>query len=134
MPSGILSSPSECAISVTLTMLRPTTATRRPYSCGQVEHQLNAVDGGAEAGDHDAALGAIEDLFHPRAYGALGFGIARPIGIGGIGKQQQNAALAVIGQGVQIEQFVVGGGGVHFEIAGMDDHAERRGDGQAPRR
>jgi hypothetical protein len=31
---------------------------------------------------------------------------------------------------VQIEQLVVGGGGVDLEIAGVDDDAERRGDGQ----
>ena len=35
MPSGISSRPSECAISVTDTMLRPITATRRPYSCAR---------------------------------------------------------------------------------------------------
>ena len=33
MLSGISSSPSECAISVTLTMLRPSIATLRPNSC-----------------------------------------------------------------------------------------------------
>ena len=42
-------------------------------------------------------------------HGALGFGVAGPVGIGRIRHQQQHAALAVIGEGVQIEQFVVGG-------------------------
>jgi hypothetical protein len=31
---------------------------------------------------------------------------------------------------VQVEQLVVGGGGIDLEIAGVDDDAERRGDGQ----
>ena len=35
MPSGIVSSPSEWAISVTETMLRPTMATRRRFSCAR---------------------------------------------------------------------------------------------------
>ena len=58
------------------------------------------------------------------------FGVAGPVGVGGIGEQQQHAALAVIGQRVQVEQLVIGGGGIHLEIAGVDDDAERRGDGQ----
>ena len=48
-------------------------------------------------------------------------------------QQQQHAALAVVGQGVQVEQFVVGGSGVDLEIAGVDDDAERGGDGQRDR-
>ena len=31
---------------------------------------------------------------------------------------------------MQIEKFVVGGGGINFEVAGMDDDAERRMDGE----
>ena len=96
----------------------------------EIEDQLQAVNRGAEAGDEQAAFGAVENVFQARAHGALGIGIAGPVGIGGIGEQQQHAALAVIGQRVQIEQFVVGGGGVDFEIAGVDDDAERGGDGQ----
>ena len=100
---------------------------------GQIEHQLDAVNRRAEAGDHQAPLGAVEDLFHARTHGAFGFGVARPVGIGGIRQQQQHAALAVFGQGVQIEQLVIGGRGIHFEIAGVDDDAERRGDRQRHR-
>ena len=130
MPSGMSSRPRECAISVTDTMLRPITATRRPILLRQVEHQLDAVNRRAETGDHHAALGAVEDLFHARADGALRFGIAGTVGVGGIREQQQHAALAVIGQGVQVEQLVIGGGRIDLEIAGVDDDAEGRGDGQ----
>ncbi len=72
----------------------------------------------------------MKNVLHARAHGALGFGVAGAVGVGGIGKQQQDAALAVVGQGVQIEELVVGGGGIDLEIAGVDDDAERRGDGQ----
>ena len=96
----------------------------------QIEDQLDAVDGGTEAGDHHPALGAVENLFHARADGALALGEAGAVGIGGIGEQQQDAALAVFGEGVEIEQLVIGGRGVHLEIAGVNDHSERRGNGQ----
>ena len=97
----------------------------------QVEHQLNAVDRGAEAGDHHALLSARLKISSMRGlHGALGFGVAGAVGIGGIGEQQQDAALAVVGQGVQVEQLVIGGRGIDLEIAGVDDDAERRGDGQ----
>ncbi len=46
-------------------------------------------------------------------------------------KQRENTALAVFGEGVQIEELVVGGRGIDFEIAGMDDHAERGVDRQS---
>ena len=63
-------------------------------------------------------------------HGALALRIAGPVGVGGVGEQQQDAALAVIGEGVEVEELVVGGGGVDLEIAGVDDDAERGGDGQ----
>ena len=133
MPSGMSSRPSECAISVTETMLRPITRHAPAVLLRQIEHQLNAVNRRAEARNHHPALGAVEDLLHARADGALRFGVAGPVRIGGIREQQQHAALAVIGQRVQVEQLVVGGRGVHLEIAGVDDDAERRGNGQRHR-
>ena len=97
----------------------------------QVEHQLDAVNGRAEARHHDAPLAAIEDLLHARPHRALALGVAVAVAVGRIGKQQQHAALAVVGQRMQVEQFVVGGGGIHLEIAGVDDDAEGRSDGES---
>src|ERR1022692_627133 len=96
----------------------------------KIQHQLNSVDGRTETRDHQTSLGAVEDVFHARLDGALGFGVARPVGIGRVGKEQQDAPLAVVGQGVQVEELVVGGGGIDLEIAGVDDDSQRRGDGQ----
>ncbi len=101
----------------------------RPNSFESVEDLLEAVDGGTETGDEEAAFGAVEDVFEAGADGALGIGIAGAVGVGGIGKQEQDAAFAVIGKGVEIEEVVIGGGGIDFEIAGVDDDAERGGDG-----
>ena len=130
MPLGMVSRPRSCAISVVLFMLRPRNATLRPYSSRQIENLLQAVNGGAEAGDHQSARRAHEQIFQARADGALALGVAGPVDVGRIRHQQQHAALAVLGQRVQIEQLVVGGRGVHLEIAGVNDDAERRGDGQ----
>ncbi len=96
----------------------------------QIEHELDAVDGGAEAGDHHAALGPVENLFHARADGALTLGEAGAVGVGGIGEQQQDAALAVVGERVEIEQLVIGGSGIDLEIAGVNHHTEGRGNSQ----
>jgi hypothetical protein len=47
-----------------------------PAFPGEIENQLHAVDGGTEAGDQDAARGAVEDLLHARADGAFALGVA----------------------------------------------------------
>src|ERR1039458_1341558 len=96
----------------------------------KIQHQLNSVDGRTETRDHQTSLGAVEDVFHARLDGALGFGVARPVGIGRVGKEEEDAPLTVVGQGVQVEELVVGGGGIDLEIAGVDDDSQRRGDGQ----
>ncbi len=90
---------------------------------GHIQNLLQPVNGGAEAGNHQPPLGAIENVFQPRPHGALAFGVAGTIHVGRIRHQQQHAALAVLGQGVQIEQLVVGGRRIHFEIAGVNDDA-----------
>ena len=88
------------------------------------------MDRGAETGDHHAAVGAVENLLHAGTDRALGLGVPRLVRVGGIGEQQQHAPFAVVGQRVQVEQFVIDGSGIHLVIAGVDDHPERRGDGQ----
>ena len=99
----------------------------------KIQHQLNSVDRRAETRNDQPPLGAIEDVFHAGPHGALGFGVAWPVRIGRIRKQQQHAALAVVGQRVQIEQLVIRGGGIDLEIAGVNDHSKRRGNGQRHR-
>ena len=96
----------------------------------EVQDLLEPVNGGAEAGDHQAARRAHEQVLQSRPHRAFAFGVAGTIDVGRIRQQQQHAALAVLGQRVQVEQQVVGGRRIDFEIAGMDDHAERRSDGQ----
>ena len=61
---------------------------------------------------------------------ALAGRVAFALDVGRILEQRQHAGLAVFGEGVQIEQPVVGGRGIDFEVAGMNDHAQRRVDGE----
>ena len=58
------------------------------------------------------------------------FGVSGPVHIGGVGEQQQHAALAVIGEGMQIERLVVERSGIDLVIARMDHYAQRRRDGE----
>ncbi len=89
----------------------------------EIQNLLQAVDRRAEAGDHQAARRAHEQIFQARADGAFAFGVAGAVDVGRIRHQQQHAALAVFGQSVEIEELVVGGRGVDFVIAGVDDDA-----------
>jgi len=72
-----------------------------------IDDGLQPVNRGAEAGNEQAALGAIENVFEARTHGAFGIRIAGPVRIGGIGEQEQDAPLAVIRQSMQIEKIVV---------------------------
>ncbi len=132
-PSGIVSSPSECAISEILRHAAAHDGHLAPEFFGNIQDLLDAVNRRAEAGDDDAPLGAVEDVLEPRPHGALGFRVPGAIGIGRVRQQQQHAALAVIGQRVQVEQLVIGGSRIDFEIAGVDHHPDRRRDGQRQR-
>ena len=75
----------------------------------------------------------MEHFFEFCAHGALTRGVAGALNVGGILKQGKNPVLAVFGEGMQIKELIVSGRGVNFEIAGMNHHAQRSGDGQRHR-
>ena len=62
--------------------------------------------------------------------GAFAGGVAGALDIRGVLKQGEHAALAVFGEGVQVEGLVVEGGEIDFEVAGVDDDADGRVDGE----
>jgi hypothetical protein len=97
---------------------------------GEVDDLLQPVNGGTEAGNDEAALGAIEEIFEAGADSAFGIGVAGTVGVGGVGEEEKDAALAVVGKGVEVEKLVVCGGRVDFVVAGVDDHAKGGGNGQ----
>src|ERR1035441_8130466 len=95
-----------------------------------VDGELDAVDRGREAGDEQAPLGADKYLFKLAADRALAGCVALPLDIGGILQQKQHTFFAVLGETVQVEEAVVGGCWVDFEVAGMQHNAEGRGGGE----
>src|SRR5579872_1281289 len=97
---------------------------------GELYGEVDAVNGTREARDEEATLGVGEDLVELAANGALTGRISLALDVGGILKQRQHALFAVFGEGVEIEKFVVGGGGIDFEIAGVNDDTERCVDGE----
>src|ERR1017187_8831500 len=95
-----------------------------------VNGELDAVDRGREAGDEQTPLGADKYLFKLAADRALAGCVALPLDIGGILQQKQHTFFAVLGETVQVEEAVVGGCWVDFEVAGMQHNAEGRVDGE----
>ena len=97
---------------------------------GEFHGEVDAVDGTREAGDEEAALGVGEDFVELAADGALAGRVSLALDVGGILKEREHALFAVFGEGVQIEELVVGGRGIDLEIAGVNDDAERRVNGE----
>ena len=95
-----------------------------------VHRQLDAVNRRRETGDEQPPLGAGEDLVELAAHRALARRVALALHVGRILQERQHALFAVLGEGVQVEEAVVGGRRVDLEIAGMHHDAERRVDGQ----
>ncbi len=71
-----------------------------------------------------------ENFVELSSYCTLAGRVAFALNVGGILKEGEDAGFAVFGEGVQIEEMIVGGSGIDFEIAGVDDDAERRMNGE----
>jgi hypothetical protein len=69
-------------------------------------------------------------LFKLAANRALTRRVAFALDVGGILQQRQYPLFAVLGETVQVEEAVVGGRRVNFEVAGMQHDTERRVDGE----
>ena len=96
----------------------------------RVGHLLYPVDAAGEGGHDDAAPAGGENLGKCLAHVFLGQGVPLALHVGGIGKQRQDTRLAVARKTCQVSQLAVHRGLVELEIAGMDHHPFRRGDGQ----
>ena len=105
-------------------------ATLRPCSQAMFDRQLDAMNGRGKTGNKQPPLGVGEDFVELAAHGALAGRVSLALDVGGILKQRQHALFAVFGKGVQIEELVVSGSGIDFEIAGMNDDAQRSVNGQ----
>src|SRR5450631_812987 len=83
------------------------------------------MDGRREAGDEQAALGAGKNFAKFGANGAFTWRITAALDVGRILQQREHTFFSVLGESVKIEQAIVGGGGVNFEVAGMNHDSER---------
>ena len=71
-----------------------------------------------------------ENFVELAADGALAGRVSPALDVGGILKQREHAFFAVLGEGVEVEELVVGGRGIDFEVAGMNHHPERAMDSE----
>src|SRR5215470_15382270 len=102
-----------------------------PVFESQIYGQLDSVDRRGKAGDKQALLGACKDFVEFAANGALARRVTASLNVGGVLKQSKYTALfTVFRECVQVEQAVIGWRGINLEIAGMDDHAQRRMDAE----
>jgi hypothetical protein len=97
---------------------------------GQLEGDADAVDGGREAAEEELLFGARKDFVEAGNDGALAGRVAGALDVGGVLQQGEDAALAVFGEGVQVEGVAVDGREIDFEVAGVDDDADGGFDGQ----
>ncbi len=100
---------------------------------GHVRHLLDAVYVAGEGGHDDAALGHVEAVLEGLADLPLRLGVPRPLHVGGVGEKAQDALAAVVGQAVDVDGLAIEGRQVDLEVAGVQYHTERRGDGQGHR-
>ncbi len=96
-----------------------------------VEDLLDARDVAGERGHDDAALERLHDVAEGLADGPLGRRVARVLGARRVGQEAQDALLAELGQLVEVGQLAVDRRVVELEVAGVDDEAERRAQGDA---
>ena len=100
-------------------------ATLRPCCVSEFHRQPDAVNRRREARNKKPPLRVGEYFVKLAAHGALAGRVTLALNVSGILKQREHALLAIFGEGVQVEQMVVGGCGIDLEVAGMNDHAER---------
>ena len=101
-----------------------------PVLVREFDGEIDAVNRTGEAGDEKTALGVGENFVELATHGAFAGRISLALHVCGILKEGEHAFLAVFRERMKIEQFVVGGCRIDFEVARVNDDAERRVDGE----
>ena len=97
---------------------------------GQFEGDANAVDRRREAAEEELLFGLRKNLVEAGNDGAFAGGVAGALDVGGVLQKGKHAALAVFGEGVEVEGLVIERSEIDFEIAGVDDDADGGVDGE----
>ena len=71
-----------------------------------------------------------EDVVEAREDGALAGRVAGAVDVGGVLQEAEDALLAEFGEGLQVEGLAVGRGEIDLEVAGVEDDADGRVDGE----
>ena len=100
------------------------------HAPGDVDDLLNALNRRGEAGENHAARRRAAEFFDARHDGALRRRVARALDVGAVAEKREHAFAAVPRKGVQIERRAVDGRLINLEIAGVNDDADRRANGQ----
>ena len=98
---------------------------------GAIDDLLEAGDLGGEGGDDDAPGGGEHDLFERFADDEFGEGVVGVVGVGGVTAEEADAFAAVEGDAAEVGGFAHDGGVVDLEVAGVDDGAGGRMEGDA---
>ena len=96
----------------------------------EIHEDLHAVDARGKHRHDDLAGRGREDLLEAVDDVAFRSGDAGPIDVGAVGKQREHALLAQFGQARQVRRLAVERRVIDLEVAGVDQHARRRVDGQ----
>ena len=97
---------------------------------GEFKRDANAIDRRREAAEEELLLGLRENFVQAGNDGAFAGRVAGALDIGGVLQKGEHAAFAVFGEGMQVEGLVVERREIDFEVAGVDDDADRRVDGE----
>src|SRR2546425_6004531 len=89
---------------------------------------LDAVDGRCKAGEHDLARRRAAEFFNARDNGALSWREAGPLDVRAVAEERQDSLVAAAREGVHIERGAIHRRVVDLEVAGVEDHPERRAD------
>ena len=100
---------------------------------GGVDDLLDAVDVAGEGGDDDALVAVLEQLVELVPHAALALGVPFLLHIGGVGQQGQHALVAQGPQPGQVRHASRHRRHVDLEVAGVDQHADGRVDGEGHR-
>ena len=96
----------------------------------EVDDDLHPIDARREGGDDDLAVCVGEDLLEGIGYVDFGSRETAAVDVGAVGQQCQNTRRAELSQPVHVDALAVDRGLVDLEVAGVDDDAVRRLDGQ----
>ena len=100
---------------------------------GRIEDLLDAGDVAGEGRHDHPAVERLHDLAERLADGPFGRRVARVLGPGGVGQEADDALLAELGEDREVRQLAVDRRVVELEVAGVDDDADRRPEGDPHR-